>query len=193
MRLPVREHHGVQLPVPWVTLWTSESSAQPSIRPYKTRWGFISVRVEPTSIGEGEPEWQRVHTGRSMLSVRRGLCQVCGERGADVYRTSGEDNANFGWQSESGDAQTGMDVVVSEPATCLACVPRAERLCPQVRDNGPYRWWHTKRLAIVGGQFGPPEGKAAVPVMLVEGQRVPDGFVLKQPFVAVTLLEEVRP
>lgn len=192
--LPRREHHGVMLPVPWVTLWAPEEEAKPKFRPYHSRWGVVTLRVEPDMQGEGEPMWARVHTGRSFRSVRRGLCQVCGQPG-DLWRTTenAEPSHAIGWEGVRSELKAGDSLVVTEPATCGRCVKVAERLCPNVRDEGPWSWWHVERGPICGGMFGPAEGREARPVLLIEGERPPRGWVMKQPFLAVTLQRPFRP
>ena len=183
MKLERREHHGVMLPVPWVTLWTEEEAAKPAFFPFRTRLGGITVRVEPTLIGQGEPEWARVHTGRAILSVRKGICQVCGEQAPTFFR--------FGSGPEFGGftPHAGAQVAVTEPATCEDCIPRAEKLCPNVRDEGPWSWWFCEILGVVGGNFGPPIGRDAQPIMLTE-RKPPPGWVMKQPFTGVILVKE---
>lgn len=191
--LPKREHHGAMLPVPWVTIWEPEEEAAPKFRPYLTRWGMVTVRVEPEMMGEGEPMWARVHTGRSFQSVRHGLCQVC-RQPADIWRLEQDPAGSqaIGWEGVTSKLSAGDSLVVTEPATCARCVKVAERLCPNVRDDGPWDWWHVERGPICGGMFGPPEGREARAYLMIQGEIPPRGLVMKQPFVAVTLQRPFR-
>lgn len=127
--------------VPWVALWTSESTA---MKP-------IEVAVEGVAIGErrdsqgiywaeygtsrgvGEPLFGHVHTRRQVQCMRSPKCQVCGEKLSHPYH----------WLLNKQDSeilqlamQHKKSMFTQTPPVCRRCIDVAMAQCPHLLSMG---------------------------------------------------------
>lgn len=129
-------------PVPWVTRWTG-AITRDRISVGRTTEGeccafYPDGNEDRDSTGvlwwregitrTGEPEFAQVSTYRQRASMRRRLCQVCGQKITDRAITWLIDPRQIN-QLASG------ETVTTSPPTCASCVPLALELCPAMRQD----------------------------------------------------------
>lgn len=130
-------------PVPWVTMWTNESSAH---RPYgvkmtpegpmvtygddrEVRDAFGMLWQREGITRGGDPEWRRVSTYRQRTSLAKRLCQVCGKKVTENP---------IQWLMPPDGIETMGDgtSLTMQPPTCEACIPLALDVCPNLKKRG---------------------------------------------------------
>jgi hypothetical protein len=145
--------------VPYVTSWSAEQDLldivverrgtgiaylEESI--HDRHGGVLWYRVAHNP-GNGRPDFKKVHPARQRRAMIRLLCQVCG---GDVGRTVD----GVLWLMALGETDDGNwpdypeGVAAVEPPTCSACVRKALRMCPALRQGAIV--FRVKECPVVG-------------------------------------------
>lgn len=165
-------------PVPWVTRWSHERSADrlnygvQVTRDGSFRLGYKDGKDVRDGTGMlwqregiargGEPEWAAVNTYRQRSSMRRCQCQVCGKK---------IDERPIRWlMPPDGIEQVDEDTFITmQPPTCSECIPLALDLCPNLKKYGyqilkviDYDQWGVYGDVVTMTEGGPRRFKSAV-------------------------------
>jgi hypothetical protein len=127
---------------PYITVWSTET--EPPFEMVERPGGGIAYRDEtladrdrdgvlwlrtPFGLGQGRPEFGKVHPARQRRVMRRLLCQVCA---GPADRTG--DGVLWLLKDHREDWPSWPDgMAVTEPPVCVPCVGAAVRLCPALR------------------------------------------------------------
>lgn len=127
MRFTMR-WHGEEIPVPYVTLWSSERDVPSVIRPdplLRNRPAWFEGGGRP---GDGVPIVSKMAIGRTRESVVKQLCQLCGKRlGSRRFLVDV-------WHPMPG---PGGLRVNAHPWACASCLVLAYRVCPALLGGVP--------------------------------------------------------
>jgi hypothetical protein len=130
------------LQVPWVTRWTGEiaegQKVDTGLVNGELRVSYadgIEVRDDRGVLWQregidrkGEPQFAQVSAHRQRAAMRKGLCQVCGERITD---------RPIRWLMSAHQLTPLRDgtALTFSPPTCSGCVDVALKACPHLRTN----------------------------------------------------------
>jgi hypothetical protein len=165
-------------PVPWVTRWSHERSADrlnygvQITKDGSFRLGYKDGKDVRDGTGMlwqregiargGEPEWAAVNTYRQRSSMRRCQCQVCGKK---------IDERPIRWlMPPDGIEQVDEDTLITmQPPTCSECIPLALELCPNLKKHGyqilkvlDYKPWGVYGDVVMMSEGGLRKFKSAV-------------------------------
>ncbi|MXQ65467.1 hypothetical protein GQ466_15660 [Actinomadura rayongensis] len=158
--------------VPYITAWSSEQ-ALPSPVVHRNR-GIAYADESPVdrdqdsvlwarmsaSPGVGRPQFKRIHVLRQRRSMRKLLCQVCGE--PKVVRPDG--TLFLLSQDEYDFAPWPEPVLTSNPPVCPPCARLSVGVCPHLRRHFVVIRARAFALAGVRGNLHVPALPHPVPV-----------------------------
>jgi hypothetical protein len=115
------------LPVPYVAAWTDERNN--AWDPNNLQW-WRGIRWLRTTKTTGIPLFGMTNSYRQRECMRRGRCQVCGEKGATtwVIPDDGEGHHHTLWTSER---------LVLNPPMHAECYIESKKLCPHLVAKQP--------------------------------------------------------
>jgi hypothetical protein len=158
--------------VPYITQWSAEHVLRAPVMQKRTGIGYADERPSDRDshgvlwtrvsslLGQGRPEFGRVHARRQRRAMTKLLCQVCGrraDRNADgVLWLVGEDPHQPGsWP---------VPLLTAHPPVCAGCAVRAVRACPHLRRQHAVLRVRAFDLAGVRGALYVPGFPAPVAV-----------------------------
>jgi len=117
-------HNG--LPVPWVAAWSGERDGAWDPNRQQSWKGILWLNNNRPGIGT--PEFGMTNSYRQRECVRRGRCQVCGEKGATRWVIPNDEYRHGPlWEAR----------LVINPPVHIACHEAAKSLCPHLAAVEP--------------------------------------------------------
>lgn len=115
------------LPVPYVAAWTAETTGAWNPRLLQS---WLGIRwLNTNRPGKGTPIFGQTNSHRQRECMRRGRCQVCGDKGATTFVVPDDDT----WHRPLWE----RGLVINAPVH-QACLDESLRLCPHLAATPPF-------------------------------------------------------